>query len=86
MTRAYVLINSKTPEIDILTKKITKIGGVVEVYAVYGSYDIILELKAKNLKKLRDKIIEIRELEDISETKTLIQMEINEDNTEEGLV
>ena len=85
MTRAYVLINSKTPEIDVLTKKITKIGGVVEVYAVYGSYDIILELEAKNLKRLRDKIIEIRELEDIGETKTLIQMETNEENMEEGL-
>jgi DNA-binding Lrp family transcriptional regulator len=86
MTRAYVLINSKTPEIDVLTQKIAKVGGVVEVYAVYGSYDIILELKAKNLKKLRDKIIEIRELEDISETKTLIQMETNENNMGEGLV
>lgn len=86
MTRAYVLINSKSPELDILTSKIRKIGGIVDVYAVYGSYDIILELETKNLRKLRDKIIEIRELEDIGETKTLIQMERGEeDNFEEAL-
>ncbi len=86
MTRAYILLNSESPEIDILVKKIEKIGGVVDVNAVYGSYDIILELEARNLRKLRNKIIEVRELEDISETKTLIHMEEGEeDNLEEAL-
>lgn len=81
MTRAYVLIRSKSSDIDLMVEKIKKIGGVKDVYAVYGSYDIILELESKNLRKLRDKIIEIRELEDIGETRTLIQME--KDNEEE---
>lgn len=75
MTRAYVFVLSKSPDTDLLVKKIKKIGGVLEAYAVYGSYDIILELETKNLRKLRDKIIEIRDLEDTGETKTLIQME-----------
>lgn len=75
MTRAYVFVLSKSPDTDLLVEKIKKIGGVLEAYAVYGSYDIILELEGKNLRKLRDKIIEIRELEDIGETRTLIQME-----------
>ncbi|MBU7015950.1 MAG: Lrp/AsnC ligand binding domain-containing protein [Theionarchaea archaeon] len=80
MTRAYVLINSKSPDTDLLAEKIKKVGGVLEAYAVYGSYDIIIELDAKNLKRLRDKIIEIRELEDIGETRTLIQMESGEED------
>lgn len=81
MTRAYVLIRSKSSDIDLMVEKIMKVGGVINAYAVYGSYDIILELEAKNLRKLRDKIIEIRELEDIGETRTLIQME--KDNEED---
>ncbi len=75
MTRAYVFVLSKSSDTDLLVEKIKKIGGIIEAYAVYGSYDIILELEGKNLRKLRDKIIEIRELEDIGETRTLIQME-----------
>jgi DNA-binding Lrp family transcriptional regulator len=82
MTRAYVLIRSMSPDTDLLAEKIKTIGGIIDACAVYGSYDIILELEAKNLKRLRDKIIEIRELEDIGETKTLIQMEAGEENSE----
>jgi DNA-binding Lrp family transcriptional regulator len=82
MTQAYVLVRSKSPDTDLLVQKIGKIGSVLEVFAVYGSFDIILEIEAKNLRKLRDKIIEIRELEDIGETRTLIQMEREEDNYE----
>jgi len=39
-------------------------------------------VEAKNLRKLRDKIIEIRELEDTGETKTLIEMEKEDESTE----
>jgi len=79
MTRAYVLINSKSPDTDLLSEKIKKVGGVLAAHAVYGSYDIIIELEARNLRRLRDKIIEIRELQDIGETRTLIQMEKGEE-------
>jgi DNA-binding Lrp family transcriptional regulator len=78
MTRAYVLIRGKNPDIDLLAEKTKKIGGVIDAYATYGAYDIILELEAKNLRKLRDKIIEVRELEDIGETKIFIHMEESE--------
>jgi DNA-binding Lrp family transcriptional regulator len=82
MTRAYILIRTKSPDTDLLTEKMKKIGGVVDACAVYGSYDIILELEARNLRKLRDKIIELRELEDTGETRTFIQMEKGEENFE----
>ncbi|MBU7033263.1 MAG: Lrp/AsnC ligand binding domain-containing protein [Theionarchaea archaeon] len=82
MTRAYVLINSRSTDTDEHAKKFKKIGGVIDAYAVYGNHDIILEVEAKNLRKLRDKIIEIRELEDTGETKTLIEMEKEDDLTE----
>ncbi|MBU7046270.1 MAG: Lrp/AsnC ligand binding domain-containing protein [Theionarchaea archaeon] len=78
MTRAYVLIRGRSPDIDLLAEKTKKIGGVIDANATYGSYDIILELEAKNLRKLRDKIIEVRELEDIGETKVYIHMEESE--------
>lgn len=84
MTRAYVLIRAGSPDVDLLVEKIKKVGGVIDAYAVYGSYDIILELESKNLRKLRDKIIEIRELEDIGETRTLIQMEKDDGENLEG--
>lgn len=82
MTRAYVLINSKSTETDKHAEKFKKIGGVLNAYAVYGNHDIILEVEAKNLRKLRDKIIEIRELEDTGETKTLIEMEKEDESIE----
>ncbi len=84
MTRAYVLIRAGSPDVDLLVEKIKKVGGVIDAYAMYGSYDIILELESKNLRKLRDKIIEIRELEDIGETRTLIQMEKDDGENLEG--
>jgi DNA-binding Lrp family transcriptional regulator len=82
MTRAYVLINSRSPDTDMHAEKFKKIGGVLNAYAVYGNYDIILEVEARNLRKLRDKIIEIREIEDTGETKTLIEMEKEDDPME----
>ena len=84
MTRAFVLIRTESPDVDLLVEKIKKIGGVVDAYAVYGSYDVIMELEARNLRKLRDKMIEIRELEDLSETRTLIQMEKDDEDNLEG--
>jgi len=73
LRNAYVLINCDFgKEIDIL-KKLKEINSVKEVHGTFGAYDIIAEIKAEKVEKLREEITKkIRQIPSVRGTLTLM--------------
>ncbi|MEM2848706.1 MAG: Lrp/AsnC ligand binding domain-containing protein [Candidatus Bathyarchaeia archaeon] len=73
MSIALVLINTETGVEEKVLEKLKKMKNVKEAFIVYGVYDIIVEVEAKDLEELRDTIsTSIRRVEGVRSTVTLI--------------
>jgi DNA-binding Lrp family transcriptional regulator len=75
MVRAFLTINTVPDKIENVLEDIKKIDGVEETHMLYGIYDIIAKVRAANIKELRELILKIRKMSDISFTS--IQLVIN---------
>lgn len=76
MPTAFVLINTEIgSEADVL-KDVRKVEGVVEAFAVYGTYDIIVRLKMSTMASLKEVITwKVRRLDKVRATLTMIIVE-----------
>ena len=54
--KAYIMINVKTGTEDEVCEKVLKYNEVEEAAAIYGEFDLILKVKAKDMNNL-DKLI-----------------------------
>jgi len=72
MSLAYAVINTVPDKMEAVFEKIKEIKGVEEAYMVYGVYDIIAEVKARNVVDLRLKVLNIRKLEHVTSTLSLL--------------
>ena len=73
MVVAFVLIMAKAGKEKEVVKAISKFSEVVEVQLVYGDYDIVAKVDAKDLDTLNNVVIsKIRKLPNISVTSTLL--------------
>ena len=71
MSLAYMMINTVPEKVEVL-EELREIEAVKEAYMVYGVYDIIAEVKAGNAEELTDMILNIRRLNNIESTLTLL--------------
>jgi DNA-binding Lrp family transcriptional regulator len=73
---AFVLINTELgSETDVLND-IKKVDGVNEVFAVYGTYDIVAKVKAETMEKLKEIVtVRIRKVNNVRATLTLMSSE-----------
>ena len=55
-----------------VANRLRKLSGVTEVVVTYGLYDIIARIEAQNLGQLDLLITEIRKIEEIVQTSTLV--------------
>jgi DNA-binding Lrp family transcriptional regulator len=71
--KAYIMINVKTGTEDEVCQKVLKFTEVEEAAAIYGEFDLILKVKAKDMNHL-DKLIvdKLREIADIILTATML--------------
>ena len=78
MPTAFVLINTELGfETDVL-KDVKKVEGVEEVYAVYGTYDIVAKVKAETMDRLKEIVtVRIRKVNNVRATLTLMSSEGN---------
>ncbi|MCW4004115.1 MAG: Lrp/AsnC ligand binding domain-containing protein [Candidatus Bathyarchaeota archaeon] len=53
MPTAYVLLNTEIGAESQVLKALKKIDGVEEAHTLWGVYDIIANIKAENMEKLR---------------------------------
>ncbi len=73
--KAYVLMNTELAKEEEVVKELMKIEGVKEAYALYGIYDVIAEVEAESMEKIREIVLtRIRRLENVRTTITLITM------------
>jgi DNA-binding Lrp family transcriptional regulator len=76
MPSAYVLINCENDSEEEIIKELMKLPESVEVYHVYGSYDLIAKVSTDTIDKLKETVSwRIRRNEKIKSTLTLIAIE-----------
>ena len=66
------MINTVPEKVEEVLDELREIEGVKEAYMIYGVYDIIVEVKAGTAEELTDMILNIRRLNHISSTLTLL--------------
>ncbi len=82
MALAYILINVKNGQDSRVAAELVKYQQVDEIHLLYGMYNIIIKVKAKDLNALHDFTDkELSNIKDISTTATLVVADKNrEDN------
>ena len=72
MEIGFVLIHVSPLHEDDVFNKISKIPGIIEVHPLFGEYDLIAKIEAKDYKNIGEIVIhKIRKIEGIIDTKTL---------------
>jgi len=76
MPIGYVLINTETGHMESVLEALKKIDAVKEAYMVYGVYDVIAEVEADTMDKLKEIVAyRIRRLDKVLSTLTMVVME-----------
>ena len=71
--RAYIMMNVKTGTEDEVCEKVLKFNEVEEAAAIYGEYDLVLKVAAKDMDKLDKLIVDrLRAIPDILLTATML--------------
>ena len=70
--KAYVVATVKRGTEHKVAKKIRKIKEVTEVLVTYGLYDLVIRIEAKSLGHLDKIVTDIRQMEEIEQTSTLV--------------
>ena len=72
MPMAYVLINTEPKNMESVVSTLEKNDSVIEIFPVYGVYDIVAKIGADSMDKLNDVVTLVRSLDKIRATVTLI--------------
>jgi DNA-binding Lrp family transcriptional regulator len=76
MPQAFVLMNAELGSEDSIVNELNKLEGVTEVYQVYGVYDIVAQVEADTMEKVKETITwKLRKLSGVKSTLTMIVME-----------
>jgi DNA-binding Lrp family transcriptional regulator len=76
MPKAFVLMNAELGSEDSLVNELKKLESVEEVYQVYGVYDIVAQVEADTMDKVKETITwKLRKLNGVKSTLTMIVME-----------
>ncbi|HZD81624.1 MAG TPA: Lrp/AsnC ligand binding domain-containing protein [Nitrososphaeraceae archaeon] len=76
MPKAFVLMNAELGSEDSIVSELKKIDGVNVVYQVYGVYDIVAQVEADTMEKVKETITwKLRKLNGVKSTLTMIVME-----------
>lgn len=71
--KAYVLMNTELGQEAAVVEALSDLGGIKGVHALYGIYDVIVEVEAESMEKIKEIVFtEIRRLENVRTTITLI--------------
>ena len=76
MPTAYVLINCDLGSEEEIIKELKKLSEVIEVSGVYGVYDIVAQVEAEAMEKVKETITwKLRKLNGVKSTLTMIVMD-----------
>jgi len=75
MIIAFILISIVPTKERKVYNKLLKVGEVVELYLIFGEYDLIAKVEAEDFNKLGEIVVgKIRTVEGIVDTKTIVGM------------
>jgi len=78
MPMAYVLINTEPKNMESVVSTLEKLDSIVEIFPVYGVYDIVAKIQAETMEKLKDLVTwKVRSLDDVRSTITMLILEDN---------
>jgi DNA-binding Lrp family transcriptional regulator len=73
---AYVLINTEPKNMEKVVATLEELDSVVEIFPVYGVYDVIAKIQAETMGKLKDIVTwKVRSLDDVRSTITMLIMD-----------
>ena len=72
MSKAFILINVESGSEDKVVKQLKEMGLVEEAYVSYGVYDLVIKIKAETMELLKKTISEIRMVNNVRSTLSLI--------------
>lgn len=72
VVKAYVLATVKRGTEHKVASKIRKMEEVTEALVTYGLYDLVIRIEAKSLSHLDKIITDMRQIEEIEQTSTLV--------------
>lgn len=76
MYMAYVLINTEPKHMDNVVEALEKLDAVVEVFPVYGVYDVVAKIEAETMEKLKEIVAwNVRNLDEVRSTITMLILE-----------
>ena len=76
MPMAYVLINTEPKHMESVVQTLEKLDSAVEVFPVYGVYDVVAKIKAETMDKLKDIVTwKVRSLDTVRSTITMLIIE-----------
>jgi DNA-binding Lrp family transcriptional regulator len=74
--KAFVLMNAELGSEDSIVNELKKLEGVKEVYQVYGVYDIVAQVEANTMERVKETITwKLRKLNGVKSTLTMIVMD-----------
>ncbi|MFC1486760.1 Lrp/AsnC ligand binding domain-containing protein [Thermoproteota archaeon] len=76
MPMAYVLINTEPKHMENVVSTLEKLDAVVEIFPVYGVYDVVAKVQADTMDKLKEIVTwKVRSLDDVRSTITMLILE-----------
>jgi DNA-binding Lrp family transcriptional regulator len=73
MPMAYVLINTEPKNMEKVVATLEQLESVVEIFPVYGVYDVIAKIQAETMEKLKNLVTwKVRSLDDVRSTITML--------------
>lgn len=71
--KAFVLINTELGQEATVVNALDKVHGINDIHALYGIYDVIAEVEAESMDKVKEIVFNnIRRLDSVKTTITLI--------------
>lgn len=71
--KAYVLMNTELGQEAAVVKALSNVEGIERVNALYGIYDVIAEVEAESMERIKEIVFtKIRRFENVRTTITLI--------------
>lgn len=71
--KAYILLNTELGKEAEVTKALSGVNEIKAIYSLYGIYDIIIEVEADTMDKVKEVVFNhIRRLDNVKSTITLI--------------
>ncbi|MEM4750342.1 MAG: Lrp/AsnC ligand binding domain-containing protein [Sulfolobales archaeon] len=79
MAKAFVLINTEVGSETEIINSLKNYNEIKELYLVYGVYDIVAQIEADSIEKLKEVVADkIRKIPKVKSTLTMIVIESSE--------